>query len=55
MKINNNILRKKLEHGIRAKLKRASFTEKEKRLCCRTRKLGLFIKEEFQPKDHLEK
>jgi hypothetical protein len=29
--------------------------EKEKRHCCRTRKLGIFIKEEFQPKDHLEK
>jgi hypothetical protein len=29
--------------------------DKEKRHCYRTRKLGLFIEEEFKPKDHLEK
>jgi hypothetical protein len=29
--------------------------KKEKRHCCCTRKLGLFIEEDFQPQNHLEK
>ena len=29
--------------------------EKEKRHCCYTRKLGIFIEEDFKPKRHLEK
>ena len=34
----------------------ASFTRKRKKHhCCRTRKLGLFIEEDFQPQNYLEK
>jgi hypothetical protein len=34
----------------------AFFTRKKKKPhCCRTWKLGLFIEEDFQPQNHLEK